>query len=452
MRHLSRATQLRGQRRFVAAMYLNPMGAGLTIGPLIALLALHYGAGDLTLALLFAAPHLSGFAAVLGPRLLAGLDTSRIISGVWLWRALVGLGYLLLPLIPTDEHKILLLLATCYGFMFLRAFGVTAFTPVLKALTRPGELTAFAAQTQVCWQVGTLGSTVLSYLVLSQVERWPTTEQAYLSLLAVGFVFNLGTGLLLRRLPPTGTMDGGGFRSVAWALRRVAGDASHRTVIWISIVQVVQMVAAGYQLAYLKNVLQLGDDTVFALTLGSVIAAVLSTRLLGMVGDSISRRALLVGTHTLLLLAGICWLLIDRLQPPVHGMAAGALFIAATALIANAAALQAGLATAQLPERHRMQISLVYQLGTVLGALLGIGLINGAGSLLPNAATDGYVHSFLLLIACSVSLCLLGLRVTGAGAEPLLRDLAQLTPANVIALLRLHRLDQQDDGGMANMR
>ena len=76
----------------------NPLGATLTIGQVSVLLALHYGASDLAMGLIYGAVYLAGLGAVLAPLLLTGRDTTAITAWSWWARSLLGGLVLLLPL------------------------------------------------------------------------------------------------------------------------------------------------------------------------------------------------------------------------------------------------------------------------------------------------------------------------------------------------------------------
>ncbi|MCK6490809.1 MAG: hypothetical protein L6R48_21365, partial [Planctomycetes bacterium] len=106
---LPRPLQLAAQRRYQLMSLLNPLGANLTIGPVIALLALHYGASDVQMGLLYASVYLTGACAVLAPALFAGVDATRLTAGSWWARAVAGGLLLLLPLVAAEARTWVLL-------------------------------------------------------------------------------------------------------------------------------------------------------------------------------------------------------------------------------------------------------------------------------------------------------------------------------------------------------
>ena len=54
MSALTRNQQGQGQRQILLGAAINPLGAGFIMGPVVGLLALHYGASDVTMGFIYA--------------------------------------------------------------------------------------------------------------------------------------------------------------------------------------------------------------------------------------------------------------------------------------------------------------------------------------------------------------------------------------------------------------
>jgi hypothetical protein len=443
--HLSHNAQARGRRLLLSAMSFNPLGASLAMGPVIQLLALHYGAGDLAMGLIYAAIHVTAAAAILTPLLLNGVDVSRIVARSWLIRAFVGLVYLCLPLLPSDGWKVGLLIGTLYVFASIRSLGVAAVPAQMRALANNRrDITKLSADAGSKWHTGYLIASVISFLVLRHQGWFPSEEFAFLLLLGIGGFFNIVTGSLLFRVPNTGRMQGGSLVSVAQAAQLVFSIKAYREVVLVSFLQVMLLVTSGYQLSDLKGPQGFSPEGVFGLLIASIVASLLATRLLSLLGDRISFRGLLICTHALLATAGLIWLSVPQWPADVQGTLAGSLYIGSMSLLAFSGGIQSAMTGDRLPGQLRMQVSIVYQMGTVLAALCGLGLCSLLGQLLP-ADWNPYAFAYLPWIGLSLGLCGWALRNPAPDGPALLAELRQLTPANIHVLWRLQRLDNTQD-------
>ena len=423
---------------------------------MITLLALHYGASDGVMSLIFAAAYIGGFTSVFTPSLLGGKDTTSIFLTVWWIRAFVALGYLCLPWLPNNDLKILVLVATLYAFMALRAFGIAAWAPLLKGVTHSDEVPVISARLNLCFHTGSLLASVISYLVLRSTDHFPSVEWAYMSLLGAGFLFNLTTAFLMRKLPPTGRLDGGSFRSLWKSFLELRTAVQRREVVYVTMLQVPMAVAAGYQVAHLRNVKGLGDDRIFFLTLGGVVVAILGSHALSIVGRSISYRVLLFCTHACLFVSGLlfCWL--DRVAPYDGVWVASVLFVINALMLAVSGAILGSLTTQRLPENHRVQGSIVFRFSTVFAGVLGIGGVALFAQIesLTGGVPGGhaYSHVYLLWCGCSIGLCCIPWRMRGRTEIGFLGDLAQLSPSNLTTVLKVHRLRQRGENDTDALR
>lgn len=444
---LPRSVQRQAQARALTAALLNPLGASITFGQVLYLLALHYGAGDGTMALLYASLNLTGLLALLGPWLLAGLDTSTVQSRAWLVRGIMSLALLGLPLLASDAIKVAVLVVVVYVMMAARTVGVLANAAVHKAICAERELPSFSARVFTRWHAGVLATTVLCAGVLHFQDRFPGTEHAFMLLMAIGVAFNIATAVVMSGLPPTGTV------SAASPLQTVAGFAAawrrpeQREMLWLTMLQMPIGLAAAFQLNYLTHVQGMSAGTVFILTLAGVLASILATRLLAVVGGRISNRALWFGMHAVLAVVALGWCAVELVPAAGRGAACAVLWVLATMTVAGSSAIYASMLSERLPADDATRISAVYQVTGVLATLLGLGALALAKTGLAAsglAIVHPYTHAFALWAVLSLGVCVLSLRLArGAAAIDLL---AQLTPGNLSTIFRAHQLRTVEHG------
>jgi hypothetical protein len=449
---ITRQAQLAGQAALLRFSKLNPLGTNLAIGPLVTLLALSYGASDFQTGLMYASMNLCGAVALVTPVLCGGLDASRVFFGAWFVRGALGAAYLALPLLPGNQAKIWLLILVYFGFMAARSIGFNSSQVVTKAVCRPGELGEIVSLQLTWWYIGTIAGSLLTALVLNRAAWFPSPEWAFLSLLALGVVFNFATSMTLRRLPPTGAVARSSALALLGVIPSVLRDPERREVILLALCTIPMGIAAGYQLNYLKVVLNLSSDVVFMTTIGGMVAMLLGSHLSGIVGRSIGFRPLQFGAHAFLAFFGIVMAWAGMLPAPLQPAAAIAVYILASLCISVSGTVFTALTIDRLGETHRHETSIIFQLGTTLAAGLGLGLIalakKAGGAGIPGG--HAYSHSCLVWSVCSLAVCLASLRLRRPG-DTAWGDLAMLHPYNLLSAVRLHQVDKSKDSIIERM-
>ncbi len=444
MTALTRNQQLRGQRQLLFAALLNPLGAGIVMGPVISLLALHYGASDFHMGLIYASLYLCSLSALLPPLFLNKYDYSKILGFAWLLRALIGGGFLYLPFIESVPSKIITLIVLLYCFSLTRAIGASTAPPVLKALNRQNELTSYTASIWGRWHLGILGTTILSYIVLQNKDAFPSEEIAYISLLAFAFVFNLLTAFLYLRLPNTGSHDSGGVVALARAIRYISRRRENMDVIIVGFLQVALAISAAYQLSHIQGPLAFSPGHVFALTLAGVIGAYLTAKLVSLLGDRVSFRSLLFLTHLLLAICGASWICINQFSADTQSSLAAVLYIISTTMLALSATVWAAMSTSRLPKELRLEVSTLYLLNTTIAAAASLGLIALLRWLLAGQLDNPYIFAYIPWTILSVCICVWAILRKDDGDPDILNELQQLKPSNIQSIYIMQRVGKSD--------
>jgi hypothetical protein len=425
---LPRDVQLAAQRQLLRMYRLNPLGTNLLIGQVVFLLALEYGAGDLAMGLLYGGQWLAGAAAFAAPALCARKDPARLAADTWLVRTLFCLCYLALPLLPGDPLKVAVLVTVFLVFMVIRTIGVASLNVATAAYARQAELSSVVASSHLWWHVGTLVITVVSTIVLS---TW-SSRPAYLGLVGLGIALSLAAATVLRGLPLVGRHHGESLRRT---LPTVLRDRRVRGALAATLLVVPQAVAAAYQLSVLRGPLHLPPDRIVALTLGGIVLAIAATRLLGQLLPRTGLRPVQLATHAALALLGLAWATSGMVPAAWRTPWCMGLYVMAQSLLAVSTAILAAIHLDRLPASAPLAASALYQATGAVAGLLGIGLVWAASHLglerLPGAGP--HAHAFVVWSLCSAGVCALHL-ATG-GVATVLKDLALLSPANLISVL-----------------
>lgn len=446
---LPRPVQRQAQAQALRVAALNPLGASITFGQVMYLLALSYGAGDTVMALLYASLNITGLLALLAPWLLAGQDTSTVQYRAWLARAIASLALLALPFLASDAIKVVALVVLVGVMMAARTVGVLANASVHKAICPGRELSSFSAKVHMRWNTGVLATTLLCFAVLHFQGVFPSQEWAFMALMAFGVVFNFATASEMRGMPRTGTITSASPFETLAGFREAWRRASSREVLWLTMLQMPIGLAAAFQLNYLTQVQGMSAGTVFLLTLGGVLASLLATRVLAVVGGRISNRALWFGLHALLAVVAIAWCAIDAVPLAARSGTCSVLWVVAAAALAGSTAIYASMLSERLPPDDSIRISAVFQLVAVVATVLGLLVLFAARWAVGAAGLPGthpYTHAFALWALLSIGVCLFSLRLArGARTVDLL---AQLTPGNLSTIFRAHQLrtEERDTG------
>lgn len=443
MSALTRNQQVQGQRQILLGAAINPLGAGFIMGPVVGLLALHYGASDVTMGFIYAAVYLSGLFAIIAPIFLNGYDEARIFGVAWCVRTIIGGAILILPFLPNDDMKVLCLVLLLYGFCGARAIGAATFPSVTRAFNRSAELTPFLAKIFSRWHFGMLIATIVSYLILSNKDSIGSEEIAYMVLIGLAFFFNSLTSWCYLRVPRIGIFRSGGILSLARAARLVSMTRTYRDVVIVGILQVALTVTAAYQLSHIEGPLAFNPAFIFALTLGGLIGAYLTAKLLALLGNRVSFRSLLFLNHFILCICGLAWLLIHIYPTEWHESLAAILYILSTMMLAMSSAVWTAMASTHLPQELRLQVSTIYMLSSVLASGMSLGLVALLRGSLAGYLDNPYAFAYVPWVILCICICIWAILRRSDGDPDILSELRQLKPSNIQSIYNMQRVNQQ---------
>lgn len=444
---LSRRIQKQAQRQVVRLSFTNALGFGFITAQVIYLIALMYGANDTQMGLLYAAPFTTALAALFVPLLLNGRETTATWSRFWWIRTVLCLGYFAIPFVGSIPLRIWLFVLIYYAFMTLRAFGMSGYFTVMRALAPPQDNATLMAKGHLAAQLAVLLTQCLAFSVLT-INLLGSEERNLFFLVGIGIGFNGLTAWLIGQLPRTGYLEDGSMRNLLKAARHIAAVPAYREVAIVTAFQAAMTVFAGYVISYMRNVAQFSSGEIFLFTVAGFSGAIFISNLLRLIGSRIRPRVMLFASHAVLALLSLLWALM-RVMPAVSGLPVVIMLLYGLTVVCLTAsttiALQ--LRTGRLPARHSVDYSINYDMAQVTGAVIAITCARFTA--LPAWQTAGRVHpyslTFLLWSLSCVAVCALALRMRSHASGGFRQEVSSLLPSNIFTIIRAHRLDQDDN-------
>ena len=442
--NLSRKTQRLAQATMLRYQTFNALGVSLSVGSVIALLALHYGAGDIAMGAIYAAAHVSGLAGLLGPVLLGGAETSKAMAKAWRTRAWISAAYLLLVFVPQGYWKLATLIPLYYAFLTARAIGINSYFSIMRAICPPRTMQSFTARIQIRHSLWMLLASIFAFIVL-KLGAGEAEEKSFLIIIAFGVFMNLAASRLLHQLPKTGYITEGSISGLWGGVRKICGETRLREVAWLVLLGTVQVVSALFLTNYLKLVAGYSSSRVFLITCAGVVGTIVGGQVLKVIGDRIPFRPLLFSTHLFLAVLGLLWTFVDAIPWSQRLLAHSILYTVTIMALSISQNIVQRLQANRMPQEHHYQIGMLYQVITVVGALLAVGFI-GISSDMPSAFTavnfHKYSNAFSLWTVVSLVICALSVVVRVGRTLQLAYDFSDLSPANLLTLVRVYQAEQ----------
>lgn len=444
---LSRRVQRVAQKQLMQISFSNAMGFGFTTGQVIYLIALMYGAGDTQMGLLYAAPFVTTLAALFVPALLNGHETTAIWSRFWWFRTLFCLGYFGLPWMVFPNSRVWAFVILYYLFMTTRAFGMSGYFTVVRALAPPRENATLMARSLLAGQFGVLLAQTIAFAVLA-VNAAGSEGKNLFALVAVGLFFNAVTSWQIGRLPKTGYLEEGSMHGLARTAREILRRPDYREVALVTAFQAAMSVFAGYLISYLRNTAGFSGGEIFLFTVIGLLGAIFMSNLQRMIGGRIRARIVLLASHGALALLSLAWAF-TKLHPAMAtGRWEACLLYGVTVLCLTASSTVAlQLRTGRLPQHHSVEHSIVYDMAQVTGAVAAIILARFAVMpvFAPASVLHPYSMTFLLWTLTCLAVCGLATRMRSDHHGGLLQEFSALLPSSIFTIIRAHRLDQDDN-------
>ncbi|RMD74133.1 MAG: HEAT repeat domain-containing protein, partial [Lentisphaerae bacterium] len=439
---LSRNDQRRGQKLLAWLSLTNALGYGFTIGQVIFLLALEFGASDFQMGFFYGAHLITSALGLFVPLLLKDRETTSIWCGFWWVRAVICLSYFAIPFFVPPAFRSWALLILYYLFLAARALALPAYFPVVRALAGRGEEKPLMANVLTMGQIGLLGTQTIGFVVLSLSLLKTELLNLYL-LVGIGTLFNMVTSFLIGKLPATGRIDRGKFH-FRRLLTVVLSHNQLREVFIFTLLQAALTVTVSYLISFMKNAVHYSSSQIFMFTVTGIVCAMLVSNMLKRVGNYIDSRVLFFVGYIVLAACAVIWL---QWPFPALGKAplcAAGLYGLTILALAMGGTIVLQLRTSLLPKDQAVEYTVIFEFANMLGALGAIFFIKGSENLLPAAFVRQYPYTvpfFLWYILSAVVACFTLL----LNPREIIRNLSSIWPGNLITLFQAFQVARTPD-------
>lgn len=447
---LSRKVQQQNHPLLFKIAWFNGLGAHFSMGTVIYLFALHYGAGDMTMAALYGALHITSLTSALVPSFLNGMDTSRIWSLFWKIRSIFLLGYFAIPFISNQNLQILIIIFIYYSFSISRAFGHTAYLPILRALSSKGDLPYLISNIFKIITLTSIAVLLISYIAL-KLPIFNSLDYAYYFLIGLGFIFNSTATYYIRKLPLTGTLQRQEGLGIGKTAIRMLKSNNYRHIFYFTILQTSLLICTPYITNFLKNEVAFHDSSIFFMTLIGLIGSFLSTQFIQITGKRISSRSMMFFTHLLLVISGLCWCFMPATWAKGNYELCAIVYIITMLGVTGSFTILNQLQANRLPEGSLLQGNICYQITTALSALLTFGLVYLNTEIFTIIEVNEYSTLFSFWIILSALVCILTLNMKSCKGRQVVEELFILTPSNLFKMYQAFRIERDKDKELSHV-
>jgi len=272
--YLSRSERRVGGRLFLRFSAFNGLGISFLGDATVALLAIHFGAGNTELGLISAMMHISGIALLVVPRIFRGKSVARVGFGAWLTRGLVSIPYV--ALLMLEGRAAVALILTLYAlFCLARTVGVAMVTTVQKRLMVRRTQNDVIFRSSSSFQGTSIISRLISFLVLS--IRALSELTGLLILPVLGIIANTAAAFTFRRIPNRTRVDYRPGQNLLVILRRAMGQTRSRRILFMRWISLAQTILFAMAVPFLRRSVGLSSARIFLFTMTIGLAAFLSS-------------------------------------------------------------------------------------------------------------------------------------------------------------------------------
>ncbi len=421
----------------------NAIGIGFTLGYIISLLALYYGASDLQISIIYSVIFIANISLFVVPQLLGGKETTSIFRACWFIRACISAGYLLVPFIPGNQMKVIAVIIIYFLFLAVRSVGVGAVFVVQKAICPANITQEFAAKISYRFKAVLLFTGIFSYLILDK-SGIPSQELAFMILIGIGVAGNFVSTYFLKKLPATGYVENRGFNGITDALRVINKNVYYKETLLFTMLITGQIICSSFIINYLKTVVGYSSGMILVITSTGFLFSVIASYFLSVTGDNVSYKALYFVSNFIIIALSMVWAGIELFYPHVHSMLVLYLIlfsVTSFCLTLNGSILYR-MQTVNIPENNSYLVSVIYQLSSVFASVAIVLLLN---ILLKYNFLDNFVffHQyssvFIVWTCLAVLACIITVKIKGTWQFAIKDEFYSLMPANILGIFRVYR-------------
>ncbi len=428
-----------GFRNFLKHITWNGLGVFLVNHTVVSLMAIHFGASNLELGYINSAFHVSGLASLLVPRLFEGVRTNRLFGWAWMVRGWLCVFYGLLLVLSGPAARVTII-AVFSLFALGRAVGISVVHTVQRDFMRDRDAAGLFARLNFRLGFSQLASQLTAFGLLSLA--FFEGIFGLVVIVFIGAVMNTVAAWYLLRVPGRGvvehTPDQNVVQTFLWSMRQ----KRHALPLLVHWLGVGLMVMLGFQVVFLRRVLELPDNYALLFTAVGALATIFANLALKPFADSVGEKPLIVITTFALGAVALVWMVIPATLPlPVYFVLGFVAFFFGRSILT----LKSTLLVKSIPERNRVPYTAAAN--TVLGVVaLSVGLIGGGfgdlGAMLGAVVPHEYSLTFLFTAALAGAVGFLAMRLrTESGMS--VRETADImfSARNLRAFLDAYQLD-----------
>ncbi len=306
--YISRTKKLEGQRNYITYVFINGLGYSFLAETIIYLLAIHFGAGNLTLGYISSAVYLTGVVIFFVPRLFPNVKIITLFFFAWMIRGLICGFYGFTPYMSADKAVILIVLIyTVYCLLRNIAYPLN---PVIQGIiTKTSERGEYSSRVIIFLYTSMMLSRFISFGVLSLPGLDELT--GILILLGAGILLNTASSFAIKRVPVEDRIK---KQNLAESLRTFAHymkTPQHLLFILLYCGGMSLIVLFNFSTPFLRKTLNVPSNLIFIFMTMNYLGVIISSRLVRPFLDRFGSKPMITIVNLVIIVLSVLWFLGD---------------------------------------------------------------------------------------------------------------------------------------------
>ncbi len=393
-KYLSQKEKSVGLAEYLKHSTYNGLGINFLANTTVYLMAIHYGASNLQLGYISSVIHLSGVILIFLPKLINGLNLVKVHYYAWVFRGLICIFYGLLFFTP-DRNAVVLILKVYTAFCLIRTVGIPLGQPIQQSLTSQNSIGEFVAKLLNRFHSMNLLSNTISFIVLS--AKFFETITGLIFIQFLGVAANAMASHHIKKVPCRESVVYKSGRNIFFLLKKNLTKREPATVLIIHWLTLSSMILMSFSIPFLRKIIMMPDNMVFAYSFVASLAAVFSGYLIKPFVDRIGSRPIMILSSAFLAILSLGWAFIPIDIPW------GLIFLLSflTLFSQGLTVILAGrLMLKMIPEKDKITYtSMVHFFSAIVALVLGLfgGYLINLGEVISSSHFHDYSLVFLLL-------------------------------------------------------
>jgi len=449
-RYLSETEKAAGQKRLYRAELWNGIGYSMLGDTIVYILAVRFGASNISLGYIASAMYIVGILLPVMPRLLKGLNIVKVQAWTWAARGLVCIPYLFL-LILKGEAAVFLLLSVYTLFCCVRLVGVVLYDQTYKSLTTSHNRSQVLGTINVSFQSSTILAKFINFVVTS-IQSFAGMV-GLVTMQMVGVACSCMSAYHMAKIPCRSVIEYRKGRNILMIFKETMAKRDARVRLLVSWTYTTVTVVISMIVPFLTKEVGLPANLVFLFSMGVGASVVLAGSFCKFFGDKLGSRPLIIWSGFALLITLLAWIAVpasvDMLVFFVLGFLSNFFLGVVNILIRR-------LVAADLPENEGVgfnsMVNFVVAFLALFGGLAGGALASqGAGfshmlQLGTTTLGNSYILTFLLAFVLSATGLVLSFRLKEKGSySPIGAAQILFSLHGIRAFMDIDRLDKATD-------